>query len=159
MSTASGNPASIKRRRSQVFVDIPITPRNSASHTLSARDTKENSPLRPSKTNTFANMAIVKSTNTASGKRKRDDRDEHHAHDDPPPKPKKAKVADQTTHNKKQKGLNAAKSKKADTKESQATPDEFADGFFYCHQCSKKRPVSRKFSLFITRQIYIDVMW
>ncbi|KAF7793905.1 hypothetical protein EIP86_005027 [Pleurotus ostreatoroseus] len=87
-------------------------------------------------------MAIVKSTNTASGKRKRDDRDEHHAHDDPPPKPKKAKVTEQTTHNKKQKSSNTAKSKKADSKELQATPDEFADGFFYCHQCSKKRPVS-----------------
>ncbi len=153
MSTTPHTPASIKRRRSQVFVEIPITPRNTAGQSLSAHDTKEHSPLRPAQTNTLADMAIVKLSKTASGKRKSDELEDPQTHDDPPPKPKKAKAGDHAKPEKKTKSPGMTKAKKAVAK-APATADEPPTSSFTCHQCGKRRDCEL---LFITRQIYLDV--
>ncbi|KAG2150574.1 zinc-finger domain of monoamine-oxidase A repressor R1-domain-containing protein [Suillus clintonianus] len=115
----AGQPKSIVRRLSQVFVEIPssalhksnnnsIPTTSSATHAVSSR--KQN-PLRASiSQNTIINK---------SSKRKADE-----SNDKPLKKPKLETVAIK---------LNTTRRPLAN-----ATPD-FPNGFLYCHQCNKKR--------------------
>ncbi|KZT29207.1 hypothetical protein NEOLEDRAFT_1175504 [Neolentinus lepideus HHB14362 ss-1] len=143
--TPTTTPSSSVRRRSQAFVEIPPSP----LHTFSTAPSKAfvSTPSSRHKENTFvsvdADMAesvtrtsprkrklstISSTNNTVAALTNRASQ----------PTPKKAKVTPSV-------GRPVVKPKKTVTTKTALKPqpsnanEEFPDGFFYCHQCNKKR--------------------
>lgn len=135
------------RRFSQVYVEIPPSPLHrsrsfttpNAQHvsTLTA-NRKENAPLRAS--NIF--QAQTKGDSTSpSRKRKLSESDTNMtvAAALPSSSTKKAKLAADVDNKTKSKG-----GALANKTQSSNISEEFPNGFFYCHQCSKKRDAASK---------------
>lgn len=127
-----------QRRHSQVYVDVPHS-----SHLRppsSEESLKENTPLRPSKTNSQAHMSILGGDGTRSKKRKLVEDDDQDSSDETlATKAKKPKVASAPQPSGK---ANAAPNKKLKTTATNPTDipsDEYPHGYFYCHQCNRKR--------------------
>lgn len=147
MSTRT-NPPTLARRRSQVYVEIPPSPFTSHLHSPApprpSVDLKENAPLHPLRINSQANMSA---NSSASKKRKmhEDDKSDPHA-DSAATKSKKPKLsvsASQPTG----KAKAVAKPKPKDDKEAKdaevdSPAEQYPNGYFYCHQCTRKRDTS-----------------
>ena len=165
MPTAS-RPASAVRRSSQVYVSVPPssysrpstisrTDSMSSSESPSFSSLKENTPLRPTRTNSeLTSMTTLSTLSTKSNKRK-------HAEDTDLPLPegipevktskaKKPRLSSNAVATKAARGATqakgSAKSKAGSNRkhEQKDNSEEFPNGFFYCHQCTKKRDVSCK---------------
>ena len=140
MSTTPQRPASQKRRRSQVYVELVSLDRNTTGHSRSDEERKENSPLKPHDRHTGLPMALI----TPSGKRKHSDGDVDDARDDVTPKAKKTKVyvevpARSDSDKKKKRVKTDTPQKVAQPSDARAASEEFPNGAIYCHQCGKKR--------------------
>ena len=108
-------------------------------------DLKENAPLHPLRTNSQANMSTL---SAVSQKRKMIEDDKpYDFHDDPvSPKNKKPKLSALTAQPA-GKVKSSTNPKPKDVKEPKSVPgnqatDDYPNGFFYCHQCTRKRDTS-----------------
>jgi len=149
MSNLSGTPLQNPaiRRFSQVYVEIPPSPlhksrsvsTSGALHVSAiSANKKENTPLRPS------NMIQIQTTAFASPlnrKRKLSESLTNMAAGGVPSSSKKPKLVTDTKDMDKPKPKGSALQVRMAT--SNAT-EEFPNGFFYCHQCSKKRDSASK---------------
>ncbi|KAA1471774.1 hypothetical protein DENSPDRAFT_837845 [Dentipellis sp. KUC8613] len=135
-SSKPSRPISTSRRFSQVYVEIPPSPyhrsnyapkssrRTSEQHVRAGEERKENEPLLK---DSDESMASTSSHSKTQVKRKRSERDINPTSGNDP-KMKKQKL-----------------SAEGDTKHIPTTEvlananEEYPQGFFYCHQCSKKR--------------------
>lgn len=114
-------------------------------------DLKENAPLHPLRTNSQANMST---NSSASKKRKTHDEDKSNdPHEDPAAtkskKPKLSVPASQPTG----KAKTVVKPKPKDDKETKegeedSPVEEYPNGYFYCHQCTRKRDTSCEYFTF-----------
>ena len=128
------------RRHSQVYVDVPHFRQPSSSTQSPAGSLKENTPLRPSRTNTETQMSTLKAGGTASKKRKQ--HDETNGSDSEElltAKAKKQKVAVAPQPNGKSKVATAKPAKAATSSPTDTISEEYPNGYFYCHQCNRKR--------------------
>lgn len=174
MATTS-RPASVIRRSSQVYVSVPPTSyrtptsyRKDSLTSLESEDEspisslsslKENTPLRPTRTNSeLTSMTTLSTLTSKSNKRK------HAEETDLPlseeqreakgPKAKKPRVLPNVvppkpTRVSKKPRTNAKVKVTKEPKELKEDADEFPNGFFYCHQCTKKRDLSCECARFI----------
>lgn len=177
MSTTS-RPASVIRRSTQVYVLVPSSsyraPPISRKDSLSSLESespasspislKENTPLRPTRTNSeLTSMTTLSTLSSKSNKRKHVEESDlplaEEKHETKGPKAKKPRVSSNSGASK---PTNVAKKPKATSKaktvsEPKENGDEYPNGFFYCHQCTKKRDLSRKWCiLHICRQLIIQ---
>lgn len=142
MPDKTKSPQSFSRRRSQVFVDVPppAIPRRNSSESSPGPSLKENTPLRPSRTNSQSQMATLNNNSKASQKRKASEGDSTDVHcegvkakkpklDPAAPQPDEEEVAQPQK-------LNAANTIKARTKQD--------DDTFRCHHCQRWWPNGRK---------------
>ena len=128
-------PASARRRRSQVFVEIPPSPLHSARSTMGQRASQ---PTTPFKTVPM-NVDSLPSPPTSSASLKRKSPDASHdmsmPHDEhQPPKAKKPK-----TENAPKQDSTAQKTTKALSASEHTGPDKSQanDGRLRCHQCAR----------------------
>ncbi len=132
------NPPSLKRRRPQVYVEIPHSALLHSSSSPSPAQPKDNTPLRPSRSHSHNIMTTPNPAGAHSKKRKladgEQDDDQTNQHDDAArPKAKKSK--------------HSQVAPKQDTKKSRGLSQEYPTGFVHCHQCTKKRDATRTFRL------------
>lgn len=145
MSATARGQHSLSRRRSQVFVEIPPSSVHSR-HTISrspisaVRDVKENTPLRPARINNKLIMA-AQNGDTPSSARKRKLVDTEATSDDEEPL---ADIAKKPKAVAKAKPPPAKKQKKATLSRAEEPTEEFPNGYFYCHQCNRKRDRARE---------------
>lgn len=129
----------IQRRHSQVYIDVPL-PAHPRPSTSSEQSLKENTPLRPSRTNSQSLMATPGNDGTASKKRRLLEDDTHDASDEPlSTKAKKARVASAPQTSEKREGAQMKKPKATTTSPADTPSEEYPHGYFYCHQCNRKR--------------------
>lgn len=152
-STTKQQHPSHPRRRSQLFVDIP----HSALHASFTPTTspykpgslKENTPLHPLRTNSHIDMST---SSTASRKRKlsNDDSLEDFFEDSASTAPKKTKLSTSATTPPaaaKAKPSGKPKETKVVKEQNPNVPsEEYPNGYFYCHQCNRKRDMSGTFA-------------
>ena len=128
-----------QRRQSQIYIEVPYSPYH--RHSVSSEQSlKENTPLRPSRTNSQAHMPIVGGDGAQSRKRKlTDDDQQDHSEDAMSSKAKKAKVAPALQSSGMGKAASSRKSNPKATGLADISSDEYPNGYFYCHQCNRKR--------------------
>ncbi|KAI0085177.1 hypothetical protein BDY19DRAFT_967488 [Irpex rosettiformis] len=151
MSAVETKAISLARRRSQVFVEIPyssLTARlassplcSTISRTRSASRSKENAPSSASERKSRTTMAT--DISTASKKRKSAEEDDELTESSTSSRTKKAKLSASAPQP-------AGKAKEATKTEPQRGKEidgseqveDFPNGYFYCHQCCRKRDAS-----------------
>ncbi|KAI0690517.1 hypothetical protein BC835DRAFT_1521597 [Cytidiella melzeri] len=150
MSASTTKAASSASQRLQVFVEIPYSSLSSrpAPSELSfhprigpTSDVKENTPLTPLRT-TISRTAMTTNMSSGSKKRKSSEEDSTLTEDSTASKIKKAKLSSSAP----QPAGKAATTDKVKQNESTRTKgtgaidnSEFPNGYFYCHQCCRKR--------------------
>jgi hypothetical protein len=145
MSDKLRRPSSAVRRHSQVYVDVPHYKNLSGSAQSPAGSLKENTPLRPSRTNTETHMPTLKIDGTTPKKRKAPDYPNNSdSSEQNSTRTKKQKVATAP-----QPDSQAAATPKAvqaaTTNPTEASSELYPNGYFYCHQCNRKRDRSREY--------------
>ncbi|KAI0949235.1 hypothetical protein AcW1_008909 [Taiwanofungus camphoratus] len=148
-------PISMIRRKQQFYVDIPPSPlhtfrSSTRTGSFSGDSVKENAPLLPSHMNSDSSITSLSSAGSASRKRKLSDasrkasgREELLSSNS-----KKARATPDIVD--KGRGSAVVKSKPKPTENKRLktsmkpenTSEDFPNGFFYCHQCNKKRDTS-----------------
>ncbi|CAL1707212.1 unnamed protein product [Somion occarium] len=142
MSTPVPRPVGLARRRSQIN-----EPSGSSLGTPSASSLKENTPLRPSRTNSDStSLTTMSSLSSNSHKRKlslNNERPEVVITSKPPPTKKVKTSATGSQPKLPEQKADSAPPKKAKVSEpSVLTSEEYPNGYCYCHQCNKKRDIS-----------------
>ncbi|KAI0339785.1 hypothetical protein BDW22DRAFT_1399341 [Trametopsis cervina] len=149
--SARTKPSSLATRRPQVYVEIPLSPHHSVlSHSSkhvrwTSADVKKNAtltPLTPLRTSSQANMSTLSSS--SSSKRKLSD-DDNTSSDDVSKNSnaKKVKLSTSAPQPTSKANVSTQPKEKKDVKETQMTETaEYPNGFFYCHQCCRKRDMS-----------------
>ena len=153
MSSSTTSPPlqrSVTRKLSQVYVEIPLSshktrivscssPLHVDTHTSNR---KENAPLQA------GSMIQAQDSVTSSPNRKRKLSESHTninmgGSEDTASILKKAKVpVDETA-------IHKPKAKTGTQSQPQQVSEEFPNGWFYCHQCSQKRDLGRKYASFL----------
>ena len=145
---------SIPRRHSQVYVDVPLSIHSRPS-TSSEQSLKENTPLRPSRTNSQSLMATLGNDGNTSKKRRLLDDDSHAAPEESlSTTTKRARLASAPQTSEKRKVASAKKPKAPTTSPADIPSEEYPHGYFYCHQCNRKRDRSGEY-----RHRLIPMLW
>lgn len=154
---SNSHPTSSMRRNSQVFVEIissPLHGASSASMSSSRSSLKENAPFHPTDTNadnSISNLSNLSDAKASALKRKRSDaslsRKASSELGGPHKRPKVLKTIGKTS----ERGKHVAP-KPAPNQPVKLVSEEYPNGYFYCHQCNKRRGIDRKFDILaITR--------
>lgn len=142
MSDNTRGPHPVVRRHSQVYVDVPLPAalKQAGSSSPSEQSLKENTPLRPSRTNSQLVAVTMQHDKSSSKKRKMPDDDMLDDHSEPPStKSKKPKVATAPQPARKAKSAANDKGKQPTISPAEIPSEEYPNGYFYCHQCNRKR--------------------
>ncbi|GJE97776.1 hypothetical protein PsYK624_139970 [Phanerochaete sordida] len=140
MSDKTKAPPPISRRRSQVFVDVPLSTlqRRNSDDSSTGPSLKENTPLRPSKTNSQAQVANVASTSKLSKKRKTGDNESTETQlDTAKSKTKKSKLDSAAPQSDDEESAQSKKLKAVNSMKARTKQD---DDTFRCHHCQRWWP-------------------
>jgi hypothetical protein len=147
MADKTSGPHSTPRRHSQVFVDVPLPSmrRRNSDESTPGPSLKENTPLRPSRTNSQAQIITLTKDAKLSKKRKANEDDSSAVQSGSGKSKAKKPKLDNTAPQPAQEGSSQVKKEKT-TKAIAARTKQDNDSF-RCHQCQRWWPNGRECSL------------